>query len=156
MRRKDKQMPPELFEENIKKCEVIRLALHDDPAPYIVPLNFGYQLIDETFYIYMHCANEGKKLDLLKQNPNVGFELETDVKLLLKDKAAQCTTQYKSIIGTGLVEEVMDYTEKVHGLNVLMEQFTAKYNNEYPEKLIHGVTVLKLTVTSIDGKTSNS
>ena len=43
--------------------DTIHVAMHDEPFPYVVPLNFGYDWEDKLVF-YFHCANEGYKLDL--------------------------------------------------------------------------------------------
>ena len=40
----------------LQKCDTCRLALSDDGQPYVVPLNFGYQLTDGQLTLYFHCA----------------------------------------------------------------------------------------------------
>ena len=64
----------------VKKCDVCRLALFDEDYPYIVPLNFGVDMEDEQMYLYFHCANQGKKLDLIKQNNKATFEMDCEHK----------------------------------------------------------------------------
>ena len=51
--------------------EIIHLGMHDEPAPYVVPLNFGYAYEGENLVFYFHCAQEGYKLGRLSANPNV-------------------------------------------------------------------------------------
>ena len=46
------------------------VGIHDEPAPYVVPVNFGYAFEDELVF-YFHCAQAGYKLELLEKNPNV-------------------------------------------------------------------------------------
>ncbi|HNU36390.1 MAG TPA: pyridoxamine 5'-phosphate oxidase family protein, partial [Methanomassiliicoccales archaeon] len=55
------------LEEVIRRAEVCRLAMVDDGKPYIVPMNFGYR----NGCLYFHCAKEGRKLDVLRENPKV-------------------------------------------------------------------------------------
>ena len=50
--------------------EIIHVGMHDEPAPYVVPLNFGYAFEDSLTF-YFHCAQEGYKLELLAANPYV-------------------------------------------------------------------------------------
>ena len=50
--------------------DTIHVAMHDEPFPYVVPLNFGYDWEDKLVF-YFHCAHEGYKLDLLHKNPHV-------------------------------------------------------------------------------------
>ena len=47
--------------------DTIHVAMHDEPFPYIVPLNFGYHWEDKLTF-YFHCAHEGYKLELLHRN----------------------------------------------------------------------------------------
>ena len=49
MRRSDREITD--FQELItvmRGCDVCRLALHDEPYPYILPLNFGLEVDGET------------------------------------------------------------------------------------------------------------
>lgn len=57
MRRTDREIKEfnEIIEV-IKKCDVCRLALHDEEYPYIVPLNFGMQLENGKVVLYFHGA----------------------------------------------------------------------------------------------------
>ena len=50
--------------------EVMHIGIHDEPAPYVVPVNFGYTFEDDLIF-YFHCAQEGYKLELLHKNPHV-------------------------------------------------------------------------------------
>ena len=58
------------------------LALFDADYPYIVPLHYGYEYTEGILIFYMHCAKEGHKLDLIRSNPNVCIEVESDVELI--------------------------------------------------------------------------
>ena len=66
MRRSDREITD--FQELItvmRGCDVCRLALHDEPYPYILPLNFGLEVDGETVRLYFHGANTGTKYDLI-------------------------------------------------------------------------------------------
>ncbi len=65
----------------IEKAKVLHLALFDADYPYIVPLHYGYEYTEGILIFYMHCAKEGHKLDLIRSNPNVCIEVESDVSL---------------------------------------------------------------------------
>ena len=43
---------------------------------YVVPLNFGYTCEDGAFTFYCHSAKEGKKLDVIRKNASVAFEMD--------------------------------------------------------------------------------
>ncbi|MBO5094338.1 MAG: pyridoxamine 5'-phosphate oxidase family protein, partial [Lachnospiraceae bacterium] len=62
MRRKDREVTD--FDEIIKivdACQIVRLGLADGDFPYIVPVNFAYQVQDGTLYLYIHGAMAGRK-----------------------------------------------------------------------------------------------
>lgn len=54
----------------LDQMEVLFLGIQDEPAPYVVPLNFGYDFEDDLIF-YFHCARAGTKLDLLRADPHV-------------------------------------------------------------------------------------
>lgn len=59
----------------INDCKVIHLAMVDDGVPYLLPLNFGYVCESGAFSFFCHSAREGRKLDTLRKNPTVAFEM---------------------------------------------------------------------------------
>lgn len=74
MRRKDREITD--FDEMMKiidRCDVCRLAISDEDFPYIVPMNFGTEVKDGTLYLYFHCAQQGKKIELLKKKQSCYF-----------------------------------------------------------------------------------
>lgn len=111
-----------VFAHVFEQAQVIRLALCDDEAPYIVPLCFGKQ--GNT--LYFHTGLTGKKLEILRENPAVGFELETDVCLrgVGVNPACASTMDFVSVVGTGRVEIVSDEQERLLGMSVIMKKYT--------------------------------
>lgn len=68
MRRKDREVTDNCeINKIINSCQIIRLAFADGVAPYIVPLNFGFEEKDGKRTFYFHGAKEGRKLDLIKK-----------------------------------------------------------------------------------------
>ena len=125
MRRSDREITD--FQELItvmRGCDVCRLALHDEPYPYILPLNFGLEVDGETVRLYFHGANTGTKYDLIAKNPNVAFEMDRGHELILDDEHGNCTMTYESVIGQGRITVVPD-ADKEHALRVLMAQYRA-------------------------------
>ncbi|MPM10220.1 hypothetical protein SDC9_56548 [bioreactor metagenome] len=137
--------------EIVDKCKVMRLAMADEGAPYIVPLNFGYRREGNTLELYFHCANRGRKLDLLSRNPKVGFELDCGHRLVPDDTACKNSFFYESVIGVGVVTFFEEASAKVTALNVIMEHQTGK-TFDIPEKAVGGVKIGKILVTSVCGK----
>jgi len=98
---------------------VLRLAVNSDGQPYIVPVNFGYR--DNA--LYFHSAKEGRKIEALKQNPRVCFEVESKSEVLHSRTACGFGTRYRSIIGYGVASILESVEEKKHALSVMMEKY---------------------------------
>ncbi|MDE7400498.1 MAG: pyridoxamine 5'-phosphate oxidase family protein [Clostridia bacterium] len=131
----------------IKSCSCCRLGFNDDGEVYIIPLNFGFECKGSKITFYFHGAKEGRKIGLIENNPQVGFELDTAHRVYsLNGDGIACnyTAAYKSVIGTGKVSIVIDYEEKMHGLNLLMEQSTGKRNWKFDKNMLDSVVVFKL------------
>lgn len=89
----------------VNDCKVIRLAMLDEQGlPYIIPLNFGYRFADGVFTFYCHSAREGRKLELLRRDPRVSFEMDCRGELQSADHACGYGYYYASVIGSGTAE----------------------------------------------------
>ena len=94
----------EPIKPRLDECQTIRLALHDEPYPYIVPLSYGWEERDGKIYIYFHCAKEGKKLDLIEKNSNVCVEVDSLAGY--RSTGHGITADYKSAIAFGSGESL--------------------------------------------------
>ena len=137
------------------RCGYMTLALAGDGAPYCVPLHFGAELAGESLVLYFHCAKEGKKLELLRKDPRVGFSAANMLRVFCKG-AAPCgyTTDYESVCGTGVAEIVEDGDARLHALQVLMKHYSAE---EFPAgafsaQALSLTCVVKISVDSWSGK----
>ena len=133
----------------LDECQTIRLALYDEPYPYVVPLSYGWEERDGKLFVYFHCAKEGKKLDLITKNGNVCFE--ADCLAGYKSTGHGVTADYRSLIAFGKAERVYG-EELVRGLELLLahchvEGYSAR------ECAAMGITaVVRITVDGITGK----
>lgn len=153
MRRKDR----EIVDENriakiISQCHCCRLAFCNDGGPYIVPLNFGFEQQGKQFVFYFHSAQEGRKIELIRQGNPVGFELDTNYQLKEAKNACGYTAKFQSVIGTGTIEFITDLKDKAYALNQLMFHSTGKKDWEFSEKNLNSVTVFKLMVKELSCK----
>ncbi len=152
MRRRDREI--ETREEMLHvldTCKVLHVAMQDEDGIYILPMNFGYIYEGEELVFYLHAALEGKKLDLLKVNPKVGFELDCDHELIEGRVACQYGYRYASIVGKGEAQIVDDPQEKIQAMSVLMKCQTGK-DFEFNERLVSIVSVIKITAVEFSGK----
>lgn len=153
MRRKDREVTDNnKITEIINNCQCCRIGFNDNGSIYIVPLNFGYVYNHDCYTFYFHSAKEGRKIDLIQNSPNVGFEMDTGYKLHTAELACNYSAGFQSIIGNGTVEIVNDTDEKIRGLSLLMEHNTGKKDWHFDERMTNAVTVFKLTVTELSCK----
>jgi nitroimidazol reductase NimA-like FMN-containing flavoprotein (pyridoxamine 5'-phosphate oxidase superfamily) len=150
MRRREKAVTGMAgLEQILWQGKVCQLAIPDVPAPYLVPLNYGYR--DEV--LYFHSAPEGHKIELLKLNPLVGFSVIIDLGLVEAEQACNWGARFRSVIGHGRVEFIEDAEQKRSALNLLMDQYAEK-RFDFPAAAIAGTTVFKLVIEEMTGKQS--
>ncbi|MFQ5996622.1 MAG: pyridoxamine 5'-phosphate oxidase family protein [Dehalococcoidales bacterium] len=150
LRRKDKEITDiNEIGKIIKKATVCRLGLVDGDEPYVVPVCFGY----EGNALYFHSALEGRKIELIKRNNKVCFEIDSDVELLRGEQACGFTMKYRSVIGVGRAHILGNDGEKIHGLNVLMKQYSEGEFSFSKEKLALAL-VVRIDIESITAKKS--
>jgi uncharacterized protein len=153
MRKKNQEIiDPTIIEEILTESEICRLAMMDGEKPYILPFNYGYQ--DNC--IYIHCAKEGKKIDLLEKNGEVCFEIEHTAELVEGKKACNWTERYRSIVGYGTVEILSDFEEKEHGLAIIMRSNGMKGEITFKKSNVEAVVILKLNITQLTAKQSSN
>ena len=152
MTRRERQVTDiEEIKDILDKCMVVHLGLIDGDEPYVVPLNYGYTMEDDKLTIYVHGATVGHKLDLIRQNPKVFFEMDCDVLPFEGAKPCQYGTSYSSVMGRGTAEILEDVEEKEKGLSILMKTQTGK-DFEFNEQLVSIVSVIKITVSEYTAK----
>ena len=152
MRRKDREVTdPMAVADMISRCTCCRIGFYDGEV-YIVPLNFGYEIKDDTYVLYFHGAKEGRKITLIQKSPSVGFEMDTNYALHEAQVACGCSAGFQSIIGSGVVSIVSEPEEKKLGLSLLMAHTTGKREWNFDEKMLSAVAVFKLVVTKMSCK----
>jgi uncharacterized protein len=152
MRRKDRELDDQNdLEQIIAACDVCRIAFADNNIPYIVTLNFGYRGGDKRCFFF-HCAKEGRKIDLMKKNNYVCFEMDTDH--LLYDGPAACDwgMRFSSVVGYGRLTLIENQTEREKALNCMMEHYTKRSDFTFNENTFGKTAILRLDVEEMSGK----
>ncbi len=153
MRRKDRELTNLAeIEEILKKAFVCHLGLTDGFMPYVVPMNYGY----EEGHIYLHGAAKGKKIDLIKKNNQVCFEMETFDSKIIKEAEEPCDwgTVFRSVIGFGTATILEDKDEKTKALNVILKPHDGR-TFSFPDKMLEATAVIDITITEMTGKHAN-
>jgi len=140
----------------LDSCERCRIGFSDDGEPYMVPINYGYTYIDNVLTVFFHCASEGRKMDIIKKNPLVCFEVDYDTRLNPDDSPGKIAIKYESIVGVGTVQIVDDFHEKRRILGNMMKKFH-RYNPFYhptplTDNRVHEVVILKLALDEFKAK----
>lgn len=140
MRRKDLEITdPAAIESIIRRCNIIHIAMFDGEYPYVVPMNFGYSFDGRRFTFCMHSTvKASKKLDLLRKNPNVAFELTAGHGIEEGKSPCNYRYLYECVMGKGKVRFASDPAEKIALLNQIMAHHTGR---EFPFTELHACAV---------------
>lgn len=137
----------------IRDCDDVVLAFNDDPAPYILCVNFGVEYEDGEIGLYFHGALEGKKYDFLKDGAKASFQMSTNHELIMDKERGYCTMNYESIIGMGDIKELTEYDDKERGLEILVQKYHMPSEKfEYARAAIPRTRVFKVCVKHITCK----
>ncbi|MBR3836991.1 MAG: pyridoxamine 5'-phosphate oxidase family protein [Clostridia bacterium] len=135
----------------LDRAKIVHVGMVDNGEPYIVPMNYGYTMENGKLTLYLHGAKEGRKLDILRVNPKVFVEIDTDLVPFEGKTACHYGIGYSSIMGRGIAELVEDTEGKKKGLSVLMKTQTGK-DFEFDDRMVSVVTVIKITVSDYTAK----
>lgn len=135
----------------ITKCDVCYLALSDEQgAPYVVPMNFGYH----DGYIYLHGAQFGRKMDILKKNPKVAINFSTDYQLRYQSEHVACSysMKYRSVnVEADNIEFIEDKEGKVNALNIIMAHYSDR-EFKYNDPAINEVAIFRISTRKMTGR----
>ncbi len=124
--------------------------------PQIIPMNFVY--LDDA--IYMHSHTKGEKLENIRQNQKVGFEVDRELEFLPSyfedpEDASLADTLYISVVIKGIGKIIDDRSEKTRALNGLIKKYQPEggYEPIKPDmQVLNEVAIIKVTPETIRGK----
>lgn len=131
-------------------------SIDKDGYPQIIPMNFVYA--DNA--VYMHSHPRGEKLENIRKNPKVGFEVDQSLEFLPSyftspTDASQADTFYISVVIKGTASIISDRKEKSMALNALMKKYQPEggYESIRPEmEVVEEVAIIKVTPITMKGK----
>ena len=152
MTKRERQITDEArIEKILDTAKVLRLGLAVDNEPYVVPMNYGYTKENGKLVLYLHSAVRGKKLDMIRANSRVFFELDCDLTPFEGEKPCQYGLAYSSVMGRGTARIVEDVQEKMQAMTVLMKTQTGK-DFSFNERLVSMVAVIRIDVEEYTAK----
>ena len=132
-------------------AKVVHVGMCVDNEPYVVPMNYGYAMEDGRLTIYLHSAQQGKKLDMIRQNPKVFFEMDCDWVPFEGEKPCQYGLSYSSVMGRGTATIVEDVEEKKRAMSLLMKTQTEK-DFTFDDRLVSIVAVIRIDAEEYTAK----
>lgn len=139
--------------EFLKEEKVCRIGLYDGKQVYIVPLNYAFNYEEgENLVFYLHGAKVGRKIDIIRKNPNVCIEIDGRHMLEIADTPCEYGYFYMSLIGNGKLELVDNLEDKRKILSNLMLHQTGEKITNFTDKWINAVGIMKLELTDFTVK----
>jgi len=140
---------PVLIRKMLDLAETCTVALHDEPYPYIVPMNFGYEW-EEDPEIYLHCAAEGHRMRLIRENPRAACNINVFVNRYGGKPYRNEKQDYRSVSVFGRLEIVLGEEERKNALNAICRQAGAPLLKRAPKN--ENLIVLRLRADQITAK----
>ena len=149
VRRQDRLLDEARAREILAGAEYGYLSIIDwDGKPYGVPLNFVW---DGEESIYFHCADEGKKIDILERYDQVSFCVVGNVNLL----PSLFTTEYESII-LECESTICTYEEEqLYAFELLLKKYSPndlETGMKYARKSLLRTCIVRLDILTWSGK----
>ena len=99
---------------------------------------------------YFHGALNGKKMEAIKEHPDVCLSAVTRCTPTVDPKDGSFTLQYKSVIAFGKAEILSDDEEKIHGLRLICERFLPQHMEAFDKSIARSLSltsVVRITLT---------
>ena len=141
----------------LNDAQVGRLGLSMNEQPYVVPVNFAF----DHERIYFHCAETGMKLDFLRNNAHVCFEVDEHLGTVPGATPCLFGTPFRSVIAFGVARILSDPEERARAARLITmkyagkevaDKITAEMTETYRSSRGSQLVVVEIKVESITGK----
>lgn len=152
MRRRDREVTDvNTITDILDNSRIVHIAMIDGVEPYMVTMNYGYKMEHGKLTLYVHSANAGRKLDVLKGNPKVFVEMECNMQIVEGEPACRYGMAYASLMGSGTAVFLEEPEAKMAALSNLMKVQTGK-DFEFNETMASAVTVIRIDIAEYTAK----
>ncbi|MEW5899087.1 MAG: pyridoxamine 5'-phosphate oxidase family protein [Bacillota bacterium] len=152
MRRSEKEIKDrDVITELLQTSPVGRLGtIGKDGYPVVKPLNFAYH----EGKIYFHTAKEGEKIDDIRRDGRVCFEVDLPIAYIrAKEHPCQAEYLYRSVIIKGRARIIEDPAEKLFALQRLLEKYQPGGGyGDFPEANLARTGVVRIDIEEMTGK----
>ena len=154
MRRKEKEITSKQeIIDILTTTKYVTVAMCIENNPYLVTLTHGYD--EKNNSLYFHCAKQGKKIDILKQNNVVWGQSLIDHGYV----EGKCDHLYATIHFKGTVSFIEDIDEKEQALKIMIKQQEKipeqVMNDQLSKESLRNVTIGRIDLTFLSGKKSD-
>jgi len=155
MRRRDREITDfDTIVQMIDACHIVRIGLFDRSEPdfpYIVPLNFGYSVIDGKVTLYIHGARSGRKWELLQNTDFCSVEFDVDDGMELIPQARDITERYRSVMAKGKIT-LLSGDELGKGMEICVNRYEMCRDFNWSRASLAYVAVWKVELASVSAK----
>ncbi|MCQ2289414.1 MAG: pyridoxamine 5'-phosphate oxidase family protein [Muribaculaceae bacterium] len=148
MRRADREMSADWALEVLKRAPYVTVSFVDGDQPYAVPLSLAHADGDT---LYFHCAQEGKKLDLIARNSAVFLSAVSRCKPVVGPHDNSFTLEFASATACGIASVVTDDAEKLRAMRLICQRFLPRHMDAFDEAVersLSRTTVVRITLTA--------
>lgn len=138
------------LEKILREATICRLGMAVKGLPYVVPLSYGYQ----AGVLYFHAASMGMKVEMMRENPRVCFEIDQINEPIPGENPCNWTMRYESIIGFGTVEFIEERQAKEEAMNLIYAHYAGTKATQFNDRQLANVVMLRLPIESMTGKRS--
>ncbi|NSW45201.1 MAG: pyridoxamine 5'-phosphate oxidase family protein [Bacteroidales bacterium] len=133
----------------IKRCKICHVGFVDGDKPYVLGFNFGF----DGNKIYLHCAKEGYKLDILAKNNHVCVYFDTDHEFFARHEEVACSyrMRYKSVMVMGKASIVNNLQQKENALKVFMKQYSDR-EFQFSKPALENVNIIVIEIEKMTGR----
>ncbi len=151
LRRHDKALDdPVELDAVLARTRWVTLAMCRGNEPYLVVVNHGYDPARRR--LYFHCAEDGRKMEILRVNPRVWGIAVEDLGYL----DGECDHAFRSVMFGGLVTFLESEAEKREALEVMIRQLESEPGSVMARTLtparLASVTVGRVDLEVMTGK----
>ena len=110
-------------------------------------MSFGYK----NGAIYLHSSKKGTKIDFLRNNNKVCFEIDRYYETISSDHPCSYNMKYQSVVGFGTASIPENETEIKEGLKIIIDRY---HNKEYriDDLNITKVAVIRIDIEDLQGR----
>ena len=135
----------------LERCTTINLGMNTGDYPYVIPMTFGAAVEDGKIVVYVHCAGEGRKTDLLAADARVCVEAHV-YERVEETGTGEITARYESVIGFGKAERLCELQDKVGAFKIMLKHYNSSGFPVTSCKGLQKSDVYRIVLDEVTGK----